>query len=235
MHYCRFGESPKSCGYHQKGNVLCTLPLPHPLQPSTSTHSYCHTHCTLVLPHPLQPSTCTRTATSTTTIHTLVLPHPLQPSTHLYCHTLHMYPHTSPQLRHYHASQKVIKRADEVYHKLKGLYLRPNQVVVPSRKRSLVAGGVRQRLPIRTVTAPVATSSGGSITDVTSHKPSVHQEKLAMTPVVPTVLSNGTKEEPPSLRRSSRGTAQNKLDYSKMDQGSTESSGTEGDDQTVPM
>ena len=200
--------------------TIHTFVLSHPLQPShtrtatpTATfhmHSNCHIHYN----HPH-----TRTTTTTTTFHTLVLPHP----------------HTSLQLRHYHASQKVIKRADEVYHKLKGLHLRPNQVVVPSRKRSLVAGGVRQRLPIRTVTAPVATSSGGSITDVTSHKPSVHQEKLAMTPVMPTVLSNGMKEEPPSLRRSSRGTAQNKVDYSKMDQGSTESSGTEGNDQTVPM
>jgi len=134
----------------------------------------------------------------------------------------------------------VIKRADEVYHKLKGLYLRPNQVVVPSRKRTLAAGGMQYQVPVRTVTASVATSSasggpGGSIVDVTSHQPSVHQEKQAVTPVVPeTVQSNGAKEEPPNLRRSSRGTAQNKLDYSKMDQSSAESSGTEGGDQTVP-
>jgi len=151
------------------------------------------------------------------------------------------HPHTSPQLRHYRASQKVIKRANEVYHKLKGLYLRPNQVVVPSRKRTLAAGGMRYQVPVRTVTASVATSSasggpGGSIVDVT-HQPSVHQEKQAVIPVVPetpTVQSNGVKEESPNLRRSTRGTAQNKLDYSKMDQSSTESSGTEGGDQTVP-
>lgn len=113
---------------------------------------------------------------------------------------------------------------------------------MPSRKRTLAAGGMRYQVPVCTVTAAVATSSasggpGGSIVDVTSLQPFVHQEKQAVTPVVPetpTVQSNGVKEEPPNLRRSSRGTAQNKLDYSKMDQSSAESSGTEGGDQTVP-
>ena len=135
----------------------------------------------------------------------------------------------------------MIKKAEEVYHKLKGLYLRPNQVVQPSRKRTL-AGGIRQRLqrpPVQPVTTAVATAPNdkeGEVKDIISDKPSVQQEKQATVPVVPKAPSPvQVKEEPSvSLRRSSRATVQSKVDYSKMVQSSGESSGTEGDDQTVP-
>ena len=133
----------------------------------------------------------------------------------------------------------MIKKAEEVYHKLKGLYLRPNQVIQPSRKRTL-AGGIRQRLqrpPVQPVTTAVAIAPNdkgeGEVKDVISNKPFVQQEKQAAVPVVPKAPSPvQVKEEPPvSLRRSSRATVQSKVDYSKS---SGESSGTEGDDQTVP-
>ena len=135
----------------------------------------------------------------------------------------------------------MIKKAEEVYHKLKGLYLRPNQVVQPSRKRTL-ASGIRQRLqrpPVQPVTTAVATAPNdkeGEVKDIISDKPSVQQEKQATVPVVPKAPSPvQVKEEPSvSLRRSSRATVQSKVDYSKMVQSSGESSGTEGDDQTVP-
>ena len=136
----------------------------------------------------------------------------------------------------------MIKKAEEVYHKLKGLYLRPNQVIQPSRKRTL-AGGIRQRLqrpPVQPVTTAVAIAPNdkgeGEVKDVIPNKPSVQQEKQAAVPVVPKVPSPvQVKEEPPvSLRRSSRATVQSKVDYSKMVESSGESSGTEGDDQTVP-
>ena len=142
----------------------------------------------------------------------------------------------------------MIKKAEEVYHKLKGLYLRPNQVVQPPRKRTFT-GGIRQRLqrpPVQPVTTAVATAANdkatandtreGEVKDVISNKPSVQQEKQAAVPVVPKASSPvQVKEETPvSLRRSSRATVQSKVDYSKMVQSSGESSGTEGDDQTVP-
>ena len=51
------------------------------------------------------------------------------------------------QLKHYHASSKVVRRAEEVYGKLKGLYMYPKLVPRPLKKKAVGGAGIRKRPP----------------------------------------------------------------------------------------
>lgn len=51
------------------------------------------------------------------------------------------------QLKHYQASSKVIQRAEELYGKLKGLYMHPKLVVRPPKKKAVGGVGIRKRPP----------------------------------------------------------------------------------------
>ena len=51
------------------------------------------------------------------------------------------------QLKHYHASSKVVRRAEELYGKLKGLYMYPKLVPRPLKKKAVGGAGIRKRPP----------------------------------------------------------------------------------------
>ena len=51
------------------------------------------------------------------------------------------------QLKHYQASSKVMQRAEELYGKLKGLYMHPKLVVRPPKKKAVGGVGIRKRPP----------------------------------------------------------------------------------------
>ena len=54
---------------------------------------------------------------------------------------------THVQLKHYRASSKVMQRAEELYGKLKGLYMHPKLVVRPPKKKTAGGAGIRKRPP----------------------------------------------------------------------------------------